>query len=357
MMINMGKHKNRVGSFDCENALNKHLLILGKSGSGKTVEAQKIMAEIVKSGGTVLALDLHHSLAPDQIFWKFKPEFERYMREVDVYQDGIQCNLLERVTFEDGVREQPIDTVESITDVVSRILNFGCSQQAVLRKAIEHVEKSGAFEQGGFTAVGLELKKMNTRISQGVYEKMYQFFAHDIFRPGNAFLENGKINIIRLGRFALGVQEMIAELLLSYIWRLAMTGKFNKSGIYIFADECQNLPSGKNSLLARILPEGRKLNVNLILATQIILQGSISAIQQYLPQCDMILYFQPDARHISTVARMIDPLSPREWMPVLRTLKRGEFVAVGALSIDGYSIDRPLKVSAFEKSGSLTDII
>ena len=75
MRINLGTYKNRGVAFDCENALNKHLLILGKSGGGKTVEAQKIMPEIVKEGGTVMALDLHQTLASSQIFWKYKPDF------------------------------------------------------------------------------------------------------------------------------------------------------------------------------------------------------------------------------------------------------------------------------------------
>lgn len=357
MLINIGNYKSRLAAFDCENALNQHLLILGKSGGGKTVQAQKIMVEIVKNGGTVLAIDLHQTLAPNQIFWKYKPDFELYTQEVNAYQDGIQCNLLDQVTFEDGVQEQPIDTVAAITDVFSRTLKFRCNQQAVLREAIEHVKELNSFKKEGFQAVGKELREMNTKMSQEVYEKMYQLFAHNVFRPGDSFLENGKINIIRLGRFALGVQEMIAEVLLSYIWRLAMTGKFNESGIFIFVDECQNLSSGKNSLLAQILSEGRKFNTNLILATQIIPQGSTSVIQHYLTQCGMTLYFQPDARHISAIARMIDPLSSGEWMSVLRTLKRGEFVAVGALTVDGRSVDQPLKVTAFEKSESSTQTI
>lgn len=357
MQINLGIYKNREAAFDCENALNRHLLILGKSGGGKTVEAQKVMTGIVKEGGTVMALDLHQTLAPSQIFWKYKSDFELYTQQVDVYQNGIQCNLLEQITFEDGIQEQLIDTVAAITDVFSRILKLKCNQQAVLREAINHVCDTNAFEQDGFQAVGKELCEMNTKVSQAVYERLYQLCAHNVFRPGNRFLENGKINIIRLGRFALGVQEMIAEVILSYVWRLAMTGKFSQSGLFIFVDECQNLSSGKNSLLAQILSEGRKFNMNLILATQIIPQGSTSVIQHYLTQCGMTLYFQPDARHISAIARMIDPLSSGEWMSVLRTLKRGEFVAVGALTVDGRSVDQPLKVTAFEKSESSTQTI
>lgn len=37
------------------------------------------------------------------------------------------------------------------------------------------------------------------------------------------------------------------------------------------------------------------------------------------------------------------------WRNVLKTLKRGEFVAAGDLIVDGKLIDRPLKVSAYEE--------
>lgn len=37
-----------------------------------------------------------------------------------------------------------------------------------------------------------------------------------------------------------------------------------------------------------------------------------------------------------------------EWIPLLRSLKRGGFVAVGALSISGHPVDYPLKVMPFE---------
>ncbi len=349
-MINIGTYNKKSVYFDCENALNKHILLLGKSGGGKTVEAQKIMLEIAKNGGTVMALDLHYALAPSQILEKHRSDFALYTNDIDVYQHGISCNLFEPLSFEDGTMEQEVDTIAAITDVFSRILNLGCNQRTALRAAIDYVMRTNKFETEGFAAVGKALLNTETKTSESVHEKLYYFILHNIFRYGDSFLENGKINVIRLGKFALNVQEMVAELLLSYIWRLGMIGKFNESGIYIFVDECQNLPSGKNSLLAQILSEGRKFNINLILATQILMQGSRSVVQQCLTQCGMTLYFQPDASHINTVVRLINPLSSGEWNSVLCALRRGEFIATGALSVGGHRIEKPLKVTAFEKT-------
>ena len=118
-------------------------------------------------------------------------------------------------------------------------------------------------------------------------------------------------------------------------------------------DECQNLSSGRNSILSRILSEGRKFNVNLLLATQQLMQGHPSVVQQRMAQCGLCLYFRPGAGQIRTVAKMIDPNCIREWSSVLHSLSIGEFIAVGALKIDGYSIDHPLKITSFEEQSDM----
>lgn len=107
--------------------------------------------------------------------------------------------------------------------------------------------------------------------------------------------------------------------------------------------------SGKDSALAQVLSEGRKFNVNLLLATQQIEQGSASIVQQRLAQCGLILYFQPNINQAAAVAKRISMNDGEGWRNVLKTLKRGEFVAVGDLIVDEKSINSPLKVSAYEE--------
>ena len=46
-------NKDKKVYFNTDISMNNHMLLLGKLGSGKTVQAQKLMIEIVKQGGTV----------------------------------------------------------------------------------------------------------------------------------------------------------------------------------------------------------------------------------------------------------------------------------------------------------------
>lgn len=127
------------------------------------------------------------------------------------------------------------------------------------------------------------------------------------------------------------------------------SNKFKAVPIYIFIDEFQNLLSAKGNALAQMLSEGRKFGVNLILASQMVLQGTTSAVQQRITQCGLMLYFQPAANRISATARMIEESAESDWSRILRSLGIGEFIASGSFIVGGKERNGALKVTAYEK--------
>lgn len=247
MVIELGKYRERSVRYDLSNAMNGHIFINGKSGSGKTVQAQKIMLEIVRQGGTVLAFDIHQILSEDQIFKKYRMDFEKYTKNLDVYNEGIICDLLEPMVYPDGEKEYVQDAISAVTDVISRTFSLKCRQQAMLRNAINCVVENSGYEKKGFRAIGEELASMENQVAEGLREKLYALVVHNIFRPGKWMVEENKINIVRLGKFDLKTQELVAEILLAYIWRLANVNYFSKNGLYIFVDECQNMHQEKTA--------------------------------------------------------------------------------------------------------------
>lgn len=350
MKIELGRYKSKPVFVDLNEAMNQHSFFVGGTGSGKTTEAQKMMSEICEQGGTILAVDLHGALENDQILWKYKPKFDKYMHSIDAYMEGISCKLLEPMQYVDGTSENPGDTANGIANVFGRVWNLGCNQRGVLRSAVEYTIETGTYDTLGFCGITDALEKIGNSTAKTIRDKLCQLERHNIFRPGDGFIHEGKINVIHLGKFDLETQEVLAELVLSYVWRLALGGKFKENGIFVFLDEMQNLQSGRHSALAQMLAEGRKFGLNLLLATQQ-LAGCSPLIQHRLAQCALILYFRPGTNCVNTTAKMIDSLSESEWSLILRTLKRGEFVATGALEIDGRLYERPLKISAFEEAG------
>ncbi|RKI41832.1 DUF87 domain-containing protein [bacterium D16-51] len=346
MLVALGNYKGKQVSFDTETALNQHILILGKSGSGKSVQAQKIITGLSQQEKTVVVFDLHSIASEEQIFPLYREAFTNDAHEVDVYHEGLSCNLFLPLTFSDGETEKQIDTVGAVVDMISRATKLGTGQRAVLRRAVSLVAENGEYDIFGFSAIDRALSGEGTVAAEAVREKLYPLTAHNIFRPGSTFIEMGKINIIRLSKFDLETQGIVAELLLSYFWRVAVTSEFCGQGIFIFLDEFQNLPSGKEGAVSQILSEGRKFNINLILATQQFEAKSASSLHQKLMQCGLILLFHPNTAQAGTLARIIDSGAAKNWTQVLQTLDRGEFISIGPMLLDNILIRKPLRLSS-----------
>lgn len=88
------------------------------------------------------------------------------------------------------------------------------------------------------------------------------------------------------------------------------------------------------------------MGINLILATQMNLQGTTNAVQQRLSQCGLMLFFKPAANRMGLTAKMISPSDSVTWNMNLRSLKVGDFVAIGEFSVMDEKIDYPLVVQA-----------
>lgn len=346
MKIDIGQYYGYSVKINTEDILNPHILIMGKSGSGKTVEAQRIMTEIVGSGGTVLALDWHHTLADDEIIEKYAEKFFTQRNVINVSQDGIKCHLLDQVTNKYGISEDERGVILSAAEVISSTLGIGVNQKRVLAEALGIVKSEGLYNQEGIESVDSVLDRFNTRIARDVRDKILPLTMYNVFRPGDSFMENQKLNIFRLSDFDLRTQESIVELILEYLWRLANAMMFKKNPLYVFVDEFQNLPAGKTSALSKIISEGRKLGLYLILATQQLYLGNATVLDQRIRQCGTILYFQPEINRIRMVAKLLDPDAASKWDSILRSLKRGEFVAVGSFLVGECKQNGPLKLSA-----------
>ncbi len=329
---------------DEDNAINKHTAIIGASGSGKTVEAQFILKQVSVQMGTVVALNFHGALDSDQVFPAFREDFDRLAVRYNAHDEGLPMDLFEPLVHSDGSGEDQVDTINAATDVLCRAAKLGLKHRGILRTAIEQAWQrnlSVTCEE-----VGKSLKGSSTKDISEVYERLHFLFERNIFTKGQEVFTAGRINIIDLCKFDPGIQQILQEIILSQIWRLANAGRFKESPIYLFVDEIQNAASGVESALASLIAEGRKMGVNLILATQLVLQNTDKSVQQRLPQCGLLLFSRPVANRMKQTARMINPGDIDAWVIRLRNLKVGQFVAVGNFKIKGVSIDYPMVIDA-----------
>ncbi len=66
--IYLGKSNGVPVYFDMQEAPNKHMLLIGSSGSGKSVQAQNIILNLARQGETVVVLDIHSVFSKEQVF-------------------------------------------------------------------------------------------------------------------------------------------------------------------------------------------------------------------------------------------------------------------------------------------------
>ncbi|MGN0711705.1 MAG: ATP-binding protein [Anaerovoracaceae bacterium] len=344
MKIEIGRHEDKPVYFDRAKADNGHIVLLGATGSGKTTQLVKLMNEMSTQGITILAFDTNNIFADNQIHPEYLEVFKANLNVVDVYTEGINMPIFTPITFSDGEKEKDVDVVDSITEAMTKTFKFGVRQRATLRAAVAKVHEKSLYDNLGIEAISQVLRMMETAKAFEVEERISQITGHNVFRNGEFFIQEGKINLLRISKFSEDTQRVIMEIISSFLWKYASKQKFIDKGIYLVFDECQNMDLGKNGMVGKLLIEGRSFNMNLLLSTQVLSQAG--NITKQMTQASLMLNFKPAKSEVRAVANLIEPGDENGWILELIQLDRGEFIASGQMVYKDMMVTTPLIVSA-----------
>lgn len=340
----LGKYKKSEVEFDEGRALNKHICILGKSGSGKSTAAQKLALSMAKEGRTVVAIDIHQVLSKENIYSPIFEEFEIFSNIIDLYEAPMPLPLFTALTYADGRKEEPVNTVGAVVDVIKRCYRLGEVQQSELRRACEFCFENNLYEELGMRGIEEALRLIGGKVAGRLLDKLYMIFAQPLFVDGESPIVPGKINIIRLGHLDLDTQELVAEFILSYLWRKASSLSENRQ-IVIYLDEFQNLSMKARSPLSLMLTEGRKFQIQLLLCSQSLEICFTDAEQRKILQSGLMVYFRTTDLERRRVAAMISSNRVSDFALALASLNIGEAIVAGELLLGGKRQLTPLKVS------------
>lgn len=342
--LDLGKYEGTPVYFSRELANNGHIMILGATGEGKTTQIERIMVDMVKQKITVIAFDTNNVFANSQIHPVYAEDFKCHLNEIDVYSQGIPLPLFTPLTFSDGEHEKSVDIIDGITDAFAKTFRFGPKQKSTLRTAVETVATRDLYKEFGIKAIGAVLNDMKTSKAAEVKERISQITGHNVFVDGELFIQPGKINLIRISKFSDDTQSVIMEVISAFLWKYASKEMFEHDH-YLIVDECQNMQWGKNSMIRKILVEGRRFHYNLLLSTQVLSQDA--QITKLMTQAALMLHFKPAKSDYKATAKLIDANNEDAWHGVLASLNKGEFVAAGTIIYEDNLIRDPLVVSAF----------
>lgn len=340
---------------------NRHLLIFGRSGQGKTYAIQGILAEFAKNNLASLIIDYTDGFTKGHLDTEFKEMVKIRSHVIKKNPLGInpfKCQSSYDDDLEEEIIESAIDVATRVMSVFSSVYTLGDQQKAFLTKTIE---QALTISTEVVLADILELLEKNEdNSSKTLANKIYPFVQNKPFDERNALnwstyfdTSIAKVQIIQLAHTSSEFYRLFTEFVL---WDLFSYAKINgspKKPIPVVLDEIQNLDHAMGTPLSKILTEGRKFGFCGIFATQ-----TLSNLKQEerdrLFQAAHKLYFAPVETEVNYFAKLLadstSSASKEEWVKRLTSLKKGECYSVGYIIENGLLKQKykKIKVSTLE---------
>lgn len=331
-MLKVGKLQNGTSIYISEKSPNRHISVLGISGSGKTVRLRELISNVVTNEETALIFDINgmdYKNCADKI------------RFISACEDGLHLDLLDAGIDEAG----KISHTMSIVRVLCRAFRLGSKQEEILRNALLYAIDHREEMESDLSAIRAGLQDQATPAAKAVESRLWEFFEVDIVRRVPSELETGCANVISLEGLSPSLQSVWVELILTLLWRKLRTKALTVKNLWIFIDEFQNLSLKKDSVLLEMLREARKYGANLVLATQSV-AGYEKDILAAIDQTAVHLFFRQGLTDMKKIASLIDVNKKGLWETKLKALHVGESIAVGCFSMNGKTIENPIIISS-----------
>ncbi|MGE7772310.1 DNA phosphorothioation-dependent restriction protein DptH [Viridibacillus arvi] len=297
---------------------NRHLVIGGRSGEGKTYFVQSIIKQMAEQGQSVLIIDYSASYTRNKLDQKFLASLGDKVVERIVFDEKLPINPLRQREFKtelDVFRlEQPYQVAGRVKDIFERIFEFGPQQSSAIYAAIRdglevygerfNLEKMMQQLRGSEDMTASTLATIINKLQQFIDIDPFDYEAE--FSWSQYFEKPGQITIIQFAGFDQdNIKKLMTELLLWDLWYYAQRGD-EKHPIPIILDEAQNLSFKGGSPSDKILREGRKFGISAWFATQSFNNFKLSELST-LENATTSVYFRPvdsDMKIVSSKLRL-----------------------------------------------------
>ena len=339
---------------------NRHILIFGSSGMGKTYTIQCLLCELGKVGQNSLIIDYTNGFSENHL----EPGLIKLLNPSQhiVRKEPLPINpfrRLEEVYGKERVLENIVNTAQRVAGVFSEVYTLGEQQKASLYAAIKNgLEKEVKSEMSLDSLVDKLRELEDSDAPEGRYagtilSKITPFVDMNPFGPekegswDRLFKDmDNRCHILQLVGFMRDSWKLIVEFALIDLYAYyRIMGSQNKPRVVVL-DEVQNLDQREDSPLAQLLREGRKFGFSLILATQI-MSNLQKDERDRLFNAGHKLFFRPadtEMRSYADIAAVSTGEDVSEWMRRLAQLQKGECYSLGPSKND---VTSKLETKAF----------
>lgn len=320
---------------------NRHMLITGTSGQGKTYCIQSTLYELSKNSVPSIIFDYTSGFTIEQLDRKFYDEVKSNFNQLIVYSEGVPINPFKRheINVVSGIKdvERPGLVASRISEVFAHVYKFGDQQKAAIHEAVTNgIQKYGdGMNMSKFREELSILAEQKNSAAASVKSKLIGFFDIVNFNEQPDFSwdkiiykNKGGITVFQLAAISRDMQVIITEFLLWDLWNYTQVNGREDKPFHVVLDEAQNLSHNDNAPAAKILTEGRKFGWSACFATQSLGVLPQEAVKR-LKQSAVALYFKPTDEEIPKISKQLDPNNPRAWITHIYNLTKGHCIFVG----------------------------
>lgn len=258
---------------------NQHILIVGKSGSGKTQTITALIYELSRAGVPSLIFDFHGEYS-DRSSAPFRKETKA--TAIDAAQ-GIPINPL--TVPLDPITGQPTDyrnVVYQVTESLADIFGLGDIQKRFLKRAVDSAYKNAGFSRNSttwshpapvFASIWDELKAIEEeekKTTRNLVARLEPLFESEVFQGGGETFDDllRTTTVIRLSSLANKELRMaISRFFLQKVYeRMLALGPSEQQRLFCVIDEAHRLTH--DPTVTDLIKEARKYGVGLILSSQ-----------------------------------------------------------------------------------------
>ncbi|MFD1861477.1 ATP-binding protein [Planococcus chinensis] len=322
---------------------NRHILISGKSGVGKTYFMQCLLLELANNNISSLIFDYTDGFKKSKLEPEFKDSLGDRINQFHVQKEGFPVNPfkknLKEIDEDEFMEETDIDVAERIRSVFSAVYPGMGDQQAnaIYRATYNGLKKYG--DKMSLQYLKVELENDNSANAKTVLSKIEPLIDRNPFNMEKEYdweehrTKDGIVFVVQLSGFVREVQLIVTEFILWDLWNFNLSHGDKSKPFPVILDEAQNLDHSEKSPSAKILTEGRKFGWSGWYATQF-MQGQMAKDEiRRLQNAGQKVYFSPPESEINDMASFLstDASERKEWANKLSKIGKGQCIVSGPM--------------------------
>jgi hypothetical protein len=267
---------------------NPHMLVIGESGFGKTYTICCLIGELAQQGVVSIVIDYGQGFLRNSLPSEFVAAVDPV--EILASSEGININPLQIFPMD---LLGPVNVAQRLADTFARVYpRIGVQQHSALRRAVLElfnekgiiVENTATWKNDppAFSQLQLKLESLanNSTAPYGRYaasalSHVSTIFVFNTFRPNGHKMSwrelirsKGGVFVIQLKGLEGSLESAVTEFLLWNLIGYIETLGPSPLRCFLVLDEAHKLSFGLGSPVEKLLREGRKFGVGLILASQ-----------------------------------------------------------------------------------------